>query len=307
MHLGQPGDVILGRDARQLLVERLEHRAIEQRLGRDLRWRLGGKRRGGEQDDGGNGGAHARSLIPPAHLRRCMGREQDSHVCILSQVHVPMTPVAEARPTPLTPNQIRGFWAAWGGWALDGMDSFIYSLVLVPALTELLPQSGIPATPGNVGYYGSVLFALFLIGWGVSMIWGPIADRFGRVRTLMLTILCYSVFTLLCGLVTGIWQLAALRFLAGIGIGGEWAMGGTFIAEEWPEDRRKAGGGYMHTGYYFGFFLAALANYYIGANYGWRWMFVVGGTPALLIAFIRYGVRESDTWRRSAELGRGRR
>ena len=206
------------------------------------------------------------------------------------------------RRTPLTPNQIRGFWAAWGGWALDGMDSFIYSLVLVPALTELLPRSGIEATPGNIGFYGSVLFALFLIGWGTSMIWGPIADRFGRVRTLTLTILCYSVFTLLCGAVTGIWQLAALRFFAGIGIGGEWSMGGTFIAEEWPEDRRKAGGGYMHTGYYFGFFLAALANYYIGANYGWRWMFAVGGTPALLITFIRYGVRESEAWtRREAE------
>ena len=217
-----------------------------------------------------------------------------------------MTHVA-AGPTPLTPNQIRGFWAAWGGWALDGMDSFIYSLVLVPALTELLPRSGIAATPGNVGFYGSVLFALFLIGWGLSMIWGPIADRFGRVRTLTLTILCYSLFTLLCGVVDRIWQLAVLRLLAGVGIGGEWAMGGTFVAEEWPEDRRKTGGGYMHTGYYFGFFLAALANYFIGAQYGWRWMFVVGGTPALLVTFIRYGVRESETWRRRAEAGSARR
>jgi MFS family permease len=217
-----------------------------------------------------------------------------------------MTNVATraGRPTPLTTNQVRGFWAAWGGWALDGMDSFIYSLVLAPAMTELLPRSGIPATPGNIGYYGSVLFALFLIGWGVSMIWGPIADRFGRVRTLTLTILCYSLFTLLCGVVTDIWQLAALRFLAGIGIGGEWSMGGTFIAEEWPEDRRKAGGGYMHTGYYFGFFLAALANYFIGAKYGWRWMFVVGGTPALLITFIRYGVRESAAWERRVAADR---
>jgi MFS family permease len=209
-----------------------------------------------------------------------------------------MTVAHAQESTPLTPNQVRGFWAAWAGWALDGMDSFIYSLVLVPALTELLPRSGIAATPGNIGYYGSVLFALFLIGWGVSMIWGPIADRFGRVRTLTLTILCYSLFTLLCGVVTDIWQLAVLRFLAGIGIGGEWSMGGTFIAEEWPEDRRKAGGGYMHTGYYFGFFLAALANYFIGAKYGWRWMFVVGGTPALLVTFIRYGVRESAAWER---------
>jgi MFS family permease len=213
-----------------------------------------------------------------------------------------MTVTKATGATPLTANQVRGFWAAWGGWALDGMDSFIYSLVLVPALTELLPRSGIPATAGNVGYYGSVLFALFLIGWGLSMVWGPMADRFGRVRTLTLTILCYSVFTLLCGLVSNVWQLAVLRILAGIGIGGEWSMGGTFIAEEWPEDRRKAGGGYMHTGYYFGFFLAALANYTVGAKYGWRWMFVVGGTPALLVTFIRYGVRESAIWeRREAE------
>jgi MFS family permease len=209
-----------------------------------------------------------------------------------------MTVTKATGATALTANQVRGFWAAWGGWALDGMDSFIYSLVLVPALTELLPRSGIPATPGNVGYYGSVLFALFLIGWGLSMVWGPMADRFGRVRTLTLTILCYSVFTLLCGLVANVWQLAVLRILAGIGIGGEWSMGGTFIAEEWPEDRRKAGGGYMHTGYYFGFFLAALANYTVGARFGWRWMFVVGGTPALLVTFIRYGVRESALWQR---------
>src|SRR5262249_52255665 len=208
-----------------------------------------------------------------------------------------------ARPTPLTPNQVRGFWAAWAGWALDGMGSLIYSLVLVPALSELLPRSGIPATAGNIGYYGSVLFALFLIGWGLSMLWGPIADRFGRVRALTLTILCYSIFTLLCGVVSSVWQLAVLRVLAGIGIGGEWSMGGTFIAEEWPEERRKAGGGYMHTGYYFGFFLAALANYLVGARYGWRWMFAVGGTPALLVTFIRYGVRESTTWQHRAAAG----
>lgn len=205
--------------------------------------------------------------------------------------------------TPLTRNQVRGFWAAWGGWALDGMDSFIYALVLAPALTELLPKSGIAATPGSIGYYGSVLFALFLVGWGLSMVWGPVADRFGRVRTLMLTILCYSAFTFLCAFVTSVWQLAAFRLLAGIGIGGEWSMGGTFVAEEWPEDRRKMGAGYMHTGYYFGFFLAAIANYYIGATYGWRMMFVLGGTPALLVTFIRYGVQESASWRARREAG----
>ncbi len=202
--------------------------------------------------------------------------------------------------TKLNRNQIKGFWAAWGGWTLDGMDAFIYALVAVPALMELLPRSGIAATPGNVGFYFSVLQALFLLGWGLSMVWGPIADRFGRVRALILTILFYSVFTFLCGVVTSIWQLAVLRVLCGIGLGGEQPMGGTFVAEEWPEDRRKLGAGYMHTGYYFGFFLAAIANYYIGANFGWRWMFVLGGAPALLVGWIQSGVREPATWQTRA-------
>ena len=157
-----------------------------------------------------------------------------------------------------------------------------------------------PSTQGNIGYYGSILQALFLLGWGLSMVWGPIADRFGRVRALMLTILFYSVFTFMCGLVTNIWQLAVLRVLCGIGLGGEQPMGGTFVAEEWPEDRRKMGAGYMHTGYYFGFFLAALANYFIGANYGWRWMFILGGAPALLVGWIQSGVREPATWQKKA-------
>ena len=204
-------------------------------------------------------------------------------------------PLVQAR-TKLTQNQIRGFLAAWGGWALDGMDAFIYALVLVPALTELLPNSGIAVTPANIGYYGSVLFALFLFGWGLSMMWGPIGDRIGRVRTLMLTILCYSLFTLLCGFVTNIWQLAVLRVLCGFGIGGEQPIGAAYVAEELDESRRKLGAGLMHTGYYFGFFFAALANYFIGATYGWRWMFIFGGVPALLIGFIRYGVRESAKW-----------
>ena len=181
------------------------------------------------------------------------------------------------------------------------MDSFIYALVLAPALTELLPQSGIPATTGNVGYYGSLLLALFLVGWGLSMLWGPIADRFGRVRTLMLTVLCYSIFTFLGSIATNVWQLGAFRLLAGIGIGGEWSMGGTFVAEEWPESKRAMGAGYLHTGYYVGVFLAAIANYTIGAHYGWRWMFAFGGTPALFVAFIRYAVVEPARWQKIAE------
>src|SRR5580693_2744986 len=147
----------------------------------------------------------------------------------------------EARPVQeasLTRNQIRGFWASWGGWALDGMDSFIYALVLVPSLRDLLPRSGIAATKGNIGYYGALLFALFLLGWGL-----------------------------------------------------------TFVAEEWPENWRSRGAGYMHTGYYVGFLLAALANLTIGSHFGWRQMFLFGGLPALLLAWIRYGVAEPARWR----------
>ena len=205
------------------------------------------------------------------------------------------SPIPQKRSV-LTQNQIRGFWAAWGGWTLDGMDSFIYALVMGPALRELLPRSGIPGTQANIGFYGGLLFALFLIGWGLSLIWGPIADRFGRVRALMLTILCYSAFTFVGALAPNVWALAIFRLLAGVGIGGEWSMGGTFVAEEWPEDRRKMAAGYMHTGYYFGFFLAAVANSVIGAHFGWRIMFAVGGTPAFLVFFILYGVRESNRW-----------
>jgi MFS family permease len=205
--------------------------------------------------------------------------------------------MANTTKVQLTTNQVRGFWASWGGWALDGMDSFIYALVLVPALRELLPKSGIPATAGNVGFYGGLLFALFLVGWGMALVWGPVADKFGRVRTLMLTIFCYSIFTFLAAFGQNVWEVAICRLLAGVGIGGEWAMGGTFVAEEWPESRRKMGAGLMHTGYYFGFFLAALANHFIGETHGWRPMFMIGGAPALLIGFILYGVKESSRWK----------
>ena len=214
------------------------------------------------------------------------------------------TPIPAKSKPKLTSNQIRSFWAAWGGWSMDGMDSFIYSLVLVPALTELLPRSGIPATTSNVGYYGGVFFTLFLIGYGTALVWGPIADRFGRVRTMMFSILCFSLFTLLAAFATGIWSLAVFRFMAGVGIGGEWSIGASLVSEDWPEERRTMGAALMHTGYYIGFFLAGIANIFIGSHYGWRAMFALGGVPALMIGLIRNNVHEPARWEsKLQELG----
>jgi MFS family permease len=201
----------------------------------------------------------------------------------------------------LTGDQKRAFFAAWGGWLLDGMDGFIFSLVLVPAMRDVLPKSGIAATQANIGYYGGLLFALFMIGWGLALGWGPIADRFGRARTLMLTVLWFSIFTFLAALSQGIWSLALFRFLAGVGIGGEWSIGASLVSESWPEQRRTWGGCLMHTGYYIGFVVAAFANYYIGSQFGWRWMFVLGGAPALVVGFLFNRVREPEKWKDKRE------
>src|ERR1700722_19745668 len=131
---------------------------------------------------------------------------------------------------PLTSSQKRAFWAAWGGWTMDGMDSFIFSLVLVPALRDVLPRSVIQATTANVGYYSGLLFALFMIGWGVALVWGPIADRFGRARTLMFSILWFSLFTLLAAVCNNVWSLALVRFMAGGGICGGGGVCGAAVA-----------------------------------------------------------------------------
>jgi MFS family permease len=208
--------------------------------------------------------------------------------------------------TKLSRAQITGFWAAWTGWTLDGMDSFIYALVLSPALTELLPKSGMAAAPADVAFAGSVLFALFLIGWGLAFIWGPIADRFGRTRTLAASVLMYAVFTGLAAISQNVWELGLFRLLAGIGIGGEWALAGTYVAEAWPEDRRKMGAGYLQTGYYAGFFLAAALNFTVGAHFGWRAMFLCGLTPAILSLYIVFKVKEPERWAQKAVAAAGR-
>jgi MFS family permease len=204
--------------------------------------------------------------------------------------------------TRLNGQQITGFWAAWAGWMLDGMDSFIYALVLAPAMRELLPKSGYSAAPANVAFAGSLLFGLFLVGWGLSFIWGPIADRFGRTRTLAATVLIYSVFTGAAALAGNVWELALFRFLAGIGIGGEWAMAGTYVAEAWPEDRRRQGAGYLQTGYYAGFFVAAVLNFTVGAAFGWRAMFLCGLAPVVVSIVTLLRVEEPARWQQAHDL-----
>jgi MFS family permease len=206
--------------------------------------------------------------------------------------------------TKLNRDQITGFLAAWFGWILDGMDAFIYALVLGPALTELLPKSGYAANTENIGFFGSIMFALFLIGWGMAFLWGPIGDRFGRTRTLAATIIVYSVFTGAAAFAQDIWQLAVFRLLAGLGVGGNWAISGTYVAEMLPEDRRKFFGGVLNAGFYVGFFIASALNLTIGASYGWRPMFLCGFLPVVIALCALYLLKEPERWTRQAQTAK---
>lgn len=121
------------------------------------------------------------------------------------------------------------------GWALDIMDGYLYAIILFPAMSELLGTTESAA----IGWHGGIVLSIFMIGWALGgLVFGPIADRYGRVRTMAITILFYASFTGLCA-IAGSWQeLAIYRFLTGLGIGGEWAAGAALIAESFPERSR---------------------------------------------------------------------
>ena len=195
----------------------------------------------------------------------------------------------------LTPYQWRVLLCACLGWALDIMDGYLYAIILFPAMSDLLGTS----ESAIIGLYGGIVLSIFMIGWALGgLIFGPIADRYGRAKTMAITILIYASFTGLCG-IAGSWQeLALYRFLTGIGIGGEWAAGAALIAETWPAKSRAKAAGIMQASGGIGFFLATALYLFIGP-YGWRWVFALGVLPALVAFYIRRSLEEPQRWTRA--------
>jgi MFS family permease len=185
-------------------------------------------------------------------------------------------------------------WVSYVGWLLDAMDANLIFVVLSPALTDLL--GGAMANRANVGFYGGLVVAAQLVGWGAGGIaLGIVGDYLGRARTLALSILVYSVFTALCAVATNWWMLALFRFFAGWGVGAEWAVGVSLINETWPTRSRAVASGLMMSAFGFGNLLAGLVNLLLG-GYGWRWVFVAGIAPAIIIAIVRRIIPESARW-----------
>ena len=188
-------------------------------------------------------------------------------------------------------------FVAWLGWVFDAMDATIYAVVLHPALHELLHTSGGPAAAERIGWYGGIIFSIFLIGWAIGGIaFGIAADRFGRTKVLMATIMIYAVFTGAAALAQDWWHLAVYRFLTALGIGGEWAAGAAMVAETWPEDKRAKAAGVLQSAWAVGFFLAAGCNLAFTESYGWRGLFVIGILPAFVALLVRWWVKEPDRW-----------
>lgn len=196
----------------------------------------------------------------------------------------------------VTPYQWLVLFVAWLGWVFDSMDATIYAIVLHPALDELLHTSAGGATPDSIGWHGGLIFSIFLIGWAIGgVLFGIAADRFGRTKTLMATILIYAVFTGLASLSQTWWHLAISRFLTALGIGGEWAAGAALVAEVWPEEKRAKAAGLLQSAWAAGFFLAAALNLLL-RGYGWRALFIVGIVPAGVALLVRLWVKEPERW-----------
>jgi MFS family permease len=188
-------------------------------------------------------------------------------------------------------------FVAWLGWVFDSMDSTLYALVLQPALHDLLrAPGGGPVTDEVIGWYGGIVFSIFLIGWAIGgVLFGVLADSLGRTKALVFTILIYAVFTGMAALSHTWWQLALFRFVTALGIGGEWAAGAALVAEVWPEEKRTRAAGLLQSAWAMGFLVAAVLNLLL-RNCGWRPIFVVGAAPALVALFIFLWVKEPERW-----------
>jgi MFS family permease len=183
----------------------------------------------------------------------------------------------------------RTFWACAAGWALDGMDFMIYPLVIGTIIAMWKVDAGTAGLAGTV-----TLLASAVGGW----LGGYLADRVGRVKTLQLTILWFSVFSLVCAFVQNFDQLLIARAVLGLGFGGEWAAGAVLMGESIRPQYRGRAVGSVQSGWAVGWGLAVLSQAilfsYLPPDLAWRWMFAIGALPALLIFFLRRYVEEPE-------------
>jgi MFS family permease len=194
--------------------------------------------------------------------------------------------------------------AAFLGWMFDGVEQGVFPLVARPALQDLLGVDGDTLIGPWIGY----ITALFLVGAACGgLCFGWLGDRVGRVRAMMLSILAYSVFTGVCYFVQAPWQLGLFRFLAAVGMGGEWSLGVALVMECWPENRRPALAGAIGAAANIGFGIIGVLGllFHVSRN-SWRWVMLAGAAPALLALFIAWYVPESERWKRAVQTATGR-
>src|SRR5216683_4051295 len=186
------------------------------------------------------------------------------------------------------------------GWMFDTMDQRIFVLARGPAMNALMP-AGTPAA--EVTFYSTIATSVFMVGWASGgLFFGIMGDRWGRAKTMMLTILVYSSFTGLSALSQNQWDFMVYRFLTGLGVGGEFAAGVTLVAEVMPASARPHALGLLQAFGAVGNIIGSLLSFVV-LPLGWRWMFVVGVLPALLVAAVFRKMSEPEAWRRAREPG----
>ncbi|MBI1319402.1 MAG: MFS transporter [Candidatus Hydrogenedens sp.] len=181
---------------------------------------------------------------------------------------------------------------ASAGWVFDAFEGQLFNVTRNQMLVDILQQ---PAGSPEVRYWGDVLLGAFLIGGTLGgILFGWLGDRWGRRPVMALTILFYSVFTGLTYFATELWHVAALRFLVAMGVGGEWAVAASLVAEVMPQHARAHMSGIFHSTSILGAWFAAWVGLAVGDN--WRVAFLVGVAPALLVLWVRSRVREPESW-----------